>query len=173
MVAGADRDGDDRRAAGVAMHLGTDHVHRQRFAVGIGWLQRAERLLESSGTEVKQRGGGDGFFAVFESPDDAVACAVAIRRRFAREREEHGFAPGLRIGVHEAEALQRGDDFAGLGMHEAARISGITGAGEILASRSTVDAAGAVAVSPAREVELKGIADRVAVQAVAWEERET
>ena len=36
---------------------------------------------------------GDGFFVGFDSPDAAVACAVAIQRRLADQRRQHGFAP--------------------------------------------------------------------------------
>jgi class 3 adenylate cyclase len=54
-------------------------------------------------------------------------------------------------------------------VHEAARISAIADAGEILASVTTVVAASAPTDAPPREVELKGIAERVAVQSIAWE----
>ncbi len=43
---------------------------------------------------------GDGFFVGFDSPDDAIACAIAIQRTLAEHRRAHGFAPQVRIGVH-------------------------------------------------------------------------
>jgi adenylate cyclase len=125
-------------------------------------------LAHHEGSEVKQRGGGDGFFAVFPSAGDAVDCAVAIQRRFAELRANDGFAPEVRIGVHEANALLSGNDFAGLGVHEAARISAHAEGGCVLASRATVEAAGAAAASPVREVALKGLSARVAVQDILW-----
>ncbi len=127
-------------------------------------------LHRHRGTEVKQRGGGDGFFAVFLSAADAVECAIEIQRSFARQRAGDGFMPEVRIGVHEAEALLSGNDFAGLGVHEAARIAAYAGAGEILASRVTVRAAGVTGVTPVREVALKGLSARVALQGVLWRE---
>jgi class 3 adenylate cyclase len=126
-----------------------------------------ELLARHRGTEVKQRGGGDGFFAVFESASDGVACAIAIQQGLERQRVDT-FVPAVRIGVHEAEALLCGSDFAGLGVHEAARIGAFAGAGEVLASRDTVGNAGVTSTTAVREVELKGLSARVAVQGILW-----
>ena len=125
-------------------------------------------LAQHGGSEVKQRGGGDGFFAVFTSPTDAIDCAVAIQRRFAEHRNIQGFAPEIRIGVHEADALLSGNDFAGLGVHEAARIAAHADGGSILASQTTATAAGATATAPARQVAFKGLSDHLAVQDIVW-----
>jgi hypothetical protein len=38
--------GQEHRAAGLAIHLVFDNATRHRFAVALGWLARAERLLE-------------------------------------------------------------------------------------------------------------------------------
>jgi class 3 adenylate cyclase len=126
-----------------------------------------DALALHHGIEVKQRGGGDGFFAVFETACDGVGCAVAIQRALARRRADE-FVPEIRIGVHEADALLSGNDFAGLGVHEAARISAFAGAGDVLASHATVQASGVTAAGPAREVELKGLSARIAVQGILW-----
>jgi class 3 adenylate cyclase len=157
----------------------TDIVDSTRLVAemgDIGWstvLHTHDRtirdLLRShGGAEVKQRGGGDGFFAVFTVPTDAIECAVAIQRRFAEQREADGFAPEIRIGVHEADALLSGNDYAGLGVHEAARIAALADAGEILVSATTASAAGAATDAPVREVPLKGLTDPLAIQQVAW-----
>jgi class 3 adenylate cyclase len=125
-------------------------------------------LARHNGSEVKQRGGGDGFFAVFPTPSDAIGCAVAIQRRFADDRK-NGFVPEVRIGVHEADALLSGNDFAGLGVHEAARIAAHAEAGCILASAPTAKVAGAATTMPARDVQFKGLSDRLSVQEISWE----
>src|SRR5436309_13911843 len=78
---------------------------------------------------------GDGFFVAFESPDEALACALAIQRQLADHRRTAGFAPPVRIGVHASGATQVGRNFSGKGVHEASRIAGLAGGGEILASR--------------------------------------
>jgi len=129
-----------------------------------------DALSQHGGTEVKQRGGGDGFFAVFERPTDAVDCAVAIQRRLAAHRED-AFAPLIRIGVHEADALLCGNDFAGLGVHEAARIGAHADGGVILASQATANAAGATATAPAEEIAFKGLSDPLVIQSIQWEEQ--
>jgi len=112
-------------------------------------------------------GTGDGFFVGFDSPEAALACAVAIQRKLAEHRQTQGFAPQVRIGVHASPATQVGKNFAGKGVHEAARIAALAGAGEIFASSDT--AAGTpFRVSDPREVELKGISEPVPIVTVAW-----
>jgi class 3 adenylate cyclase len=99
------------------------------------WHNETLRAIFAShhGTEVVST--GDGFFVDFETPDAALACAVAIQRDLAEHRRAHGFAPQVRIGVHTSDATQVGTNFTGKGVHEAARIAGLAQGGEILASR--------------------------------------
>jgi len=175
-----DRLGDQTTARKVCRtFMFTDIVDSTRLVAAMGdeswsavlrWHDRTIRdlLARHRGAEVKQRGGGDGFFAAFAAPGDAISCAVAIQQQFAEHRDTNGFAPEVRIGVHQADALLSGNDFAGLGVHEAARIAGLAGGGEILASQSTVMSAAVTTAGPARHVALKGIADGIAVQKVAW-----
>jgi class 3 adenylate cyclase len=111
---------------------------------------------------------GDGFFVGFDSPDAAVACAVAIQRRLADHRKQHGFAPQVRIGLHASEAAQVGRDFHGKGVHEAARIAALADGGEIVASRATVGASPQYPVSDERTVTLKGISEPMEVVSVDW-----
>ena len=110
---------------------------------------------------------GDGFFVGFDSPEAAIACAVAIQRRLAEHRLQHGFAPQVRIGLHASDATQVGTNYRGKGVHEAARIAATAEAGEVLASAGTV-AGGRYAHSEARPVTLKGIAEPVDVVSVEW-----
>jgi len=110
---------------------------------------------------------GDGFFVAFESPDEALACAVAIQRRFDEQRRSQGFAPQVRIGIHAAGATQVGRNFTGRGVHEAARISALAEGSEILASRDTA-AGGRFPMSEPRVVEIRGISDPIEVVSVAW-----
>lgn len=112
---------------------------------------------------------GDGFFASFPGADAAVACAVAIQRRLAEHRHRHGFAPPVRIGLHAAEATVIGDDYAGLGVHEAARVGAMAEADEILATVSTIGMKPmAFDVTDEREVSLKGLAQPVRVATIDW-----
>ena len=112
---------------------------------------------------------GDGFFASFGDAAAAASCAVAIQRRLTEHRRKHGFAPQVRIGLHAAEATVIADDYAGLGVHEAARVGAIAEGGEILATVSTVSAAAIpFAFGQEREVSLKGLAEPVRVVAIDW-----
>jgi SARP family transcriptional regulator, regulator of embCAB operon len=133
------------------------------------WHDQALRSLfsEHDGEEVDHT--GDGFFVAFPTAEAAVRCAVAIQRRLRDHRREHGFAPHVRIGVHTARAVRAGANYTGKGVHEAARIAAIGGAGEIVASHATVDrATGSIAISSPRTVELKGIAEPLEVVTVEW-----
>lgn len=110
---------------------------------------------------------GDGFFVGFDSPETALACAVAIQRGLAEHRRQHGFAPQVRIGIHASDATQVGSDFRGKGVHEASRIAGLAAAGEILASEGTA-AGTAFAASEPRTVTLKGLTEPVSVVSIDW-----
>jgi class 3 adenylate cyclase len=110
---------------------------------------------------------GDGFFVAFESPDEAIACAVSIQRRLNEHRQTQGFAPQVRVGLHAAGATQLGSNFTGKGVHQAARIAGQAEGGEILASRETSQGS-RFPVSEPRIVEVRGIAEPVEVVSVSW-----
>jgi class 3 adenylate cyclase len=110
---------------------------------------------------------GDGFFVSFDSPDEALACAVAIERRLAEQRQAQGFAPQVRIGVHATGATQVGRNFTGRGVHEAARIGALADGGEILASRSTAAGSRFPASEP-RTVSLRGVSEPVEIVSVEW-----
>jgi adenylate cyclase len=110
---------------------------------------------------------GDGFFVAFESPDEALACAVAIQRQLADHRKTAGFAPPVRIGVHAAGATQVGRNFTGKGVHEASRIAGLADGGEVLASRETATG-GRFPVSEPRTVDIRGMSEPIEVVSVAW-----
>jgi class 3 adenylate cyclase len=110
---------------------------------------------------------GDGFFVAFESPDEALACAVAIERQLADHRTTAGFAPPVRIGVHAAGATQVGGNFSGKGVHEASRIAGLAVGGEILASRETASG-GRFPVSEPRTVDIRGMTESIEVVSVEW-----
>jgi class 3 adenylate cyclase len=110
---------------------------------------------------------GDGVFASFDQPERAIDCAVQIQRALADHRHSHGFAPQVRIGVHQAAATRVGLDYRGKGVHEAARIATVANGSEVLASWHTVQPC-KFALSQPREVNLKGIAQPVQVVSVSW-----
>ena len=131
------------------------------------WHDETLRSLFSTHRGDEVTATGDGFFVAFESPEEAIACAVAIQRRLAEQRRSQGFAPQVRIGAHAAGATQVGTNFTGKGVHEAARIAALAEQGEILASRETA-AGSRFPISEPRLVHVKGIADELEVVSVEW-----
>ena len=134
----------------------------------IRWHDETLRSLFAAHRGEEVTGTGDGFFVAFESPEEAVGCAVAIQRRLAEQRKTQGFAPQVRIGLHAAGATQVGQNFTGKGVHEAARIAGLADGGQIVASRGTA-AGGRFESSEPRMVEIRGIAEPIEVVTVAWD----
>jgi class 3 adenylate cyclase len=123
------------------------------------------RLFERfDGQEIKQRGGGDGFFVAFASAEAALDCALAIQEAMADGSRERGLTIRVRIGAHEAEATRSVDDYGGRGVHEAARIAALARGGEVLVSVRTLESAGSRhRASKARSAQLKGLVDPVDV----------
>jgi class 3 adenylate cyclase len=136
----------------------------------IHWHDQTLRTIFNryGGTEVRQT--GDGFFVAFEDASAAIEAAVALQRSLAEHRRSHGFAPQVRIGLHEAQASTRAIDFAGRGVHEAARIGSLAGGGQILASVNTVQSAATrFPISTPRSVTLKGVSQPVDVVTIDWD----
>jgi class 3 adenylate cyclase len=136
----------------------------------IHWHDQTLRTIfhRYGGTEVRQT--GDGFFVAFEEASAAIEAAVALQRSLAAHRRSHGFAPQVRIGLHEARASTRAIDFAGRGVHEAARIGSLAGGGQILASVNTVQSAATrFPISTPRSVTLKGVSQPVDVVTIDWD----
>jgi class 3 adenylate cyclase len=131
------------------------------------WHDQTLRSLFSAHRGQEVVATGDGFFVAFDSPDDAVACAVAIQRRLMEHRETQGFAPQVRIGVHAAGATQVGRNFTGRGVHESSRIASVAEGGEILASRDTASGSGFPASDP-RMVSVRGISEPIEVVSIDW-----
>jgi class 3 adenylate cyclase len=111
---------------------------------------------------------GDGFFAAFVEIDAAAACAISIQRRLAEHRRKHGFAPRVRIGLHAAEATVIPNDYAGVGVHEAARVGALADGDEILVTVSSVAVGTTFVVTNEREVSLKGLATPVLIATIEW-----
>jgi class 3 adenylate cyclase len=120
--------------------LFTDIVDSTAWAKRLGdsrWRELLSSHFETArgqlelfrGREVKTT--GDGLFATFDSPAQAVNFAAALRR-VAAQQDLH-----LRVGVHVGEVEVVADDVRGVAVHEAARIMGAAGDNEILVSDTT------------------------------------
>jgi class 3 adenylate cyclase len=130
---------DDRVLATV---LFTDIVDSTRRAAEIGdrdWhaLLDAhdavvrEQLVRFRGREVNTS--EDGFFAMFDGPQRAIRCAMAIRDAVQALGIE------VRAGLHTGECEVRGDDIGGIGVQIGARVSALAGPNEVLVSSTLCD----------------------------------
>jgi class 3 adenylate cyclase len=130
---------DDRVLATV---LFTDIVDSTRRAAEIGdrdWhalldahdaVVRAQ-LARFRGREVNTS--GDGFLAMFDGPQRAIRCAMAIRDAVQALGIE------VRAGLHTGECEVRGDDIGGIGVHIGARVSALAGPNDVLVSSTLRD----------------------------------
>lgn len=136
----------------------------------MAWHDRTLRAAFARHGGVEVRHTGDGFFVTFDTAQAALACAVEVQRLLEANRREHGAALTVRIGLHLASALRHEADYAGQGVHIAARVTALGGRGEIVASRAVVEAAGASGFDFAepRSESVKGVAEPVVVQTVKW-----
>ena len=141
----------------------------------LAWHDSALRGLITRGGGHVVNSTGDGFFAAFESAGAAIACARAIQATLAEHGRTSGFAPSVRIGIHTAEATQRGADYSGIGVHVAARITALAGGGEIVASAEALaDAAEPASTAgpgpgyETREVAVRGVSAPVLVASIPW-----
>jgi class 3 adenylate cyclase len=156
----------------------TDIVRSTQLVEAIGdeawadlvrWHDQTLRALFAThgGEEVDHA--GDGFFVAFAAARPAIECAVAIQRTLLDHRRSQGFAPQVRIGLHAAEAQRHDGAYRGKGVHVAARIAALAEAGEILASRDTVESAPpSITLSAPRAVTLKGLSEPLEVVTLNW-----
>ena len=125
------------------------------------------RLAAHRGTEVKAL--GDGFMLAFQTPADAVSCAVDIQRAFAEHNAAHPEERiRVRVGVHAGQAIKEGEDFYGKTVILAARIAAEAQGGEILVSAAARMSTGGITTDEGREAELKGLSGRHDLFRVAW-----
>ncbi len=135
----------------------------------VRWHDHAlrEAFREFGGEEVDHA--GDGFFVAFADSSSAVDCATTIQRRLLAHRRQQGFAPLVRIGLHAAETSVEDGAYRGKEVHRAARIGAVAGAGEIVASSTTVRDCRGLVTEPARSVELKGFSEPIDVVSIRWD----
>ena len=130
---------DDRVLATV---LFTDIVDSTRRAADMGdrdWhalLDAHDAVVRSQlnrfrGREVNTS--GDGFLAMFDGPQRAIRCAMAIRDAV------QALDIQVRAGLHTGECEVRGDDIGGIAVHIGARVSALAAPNEVLVSSTLRD----------------------------------
>ena len=130
---------DDRVLATV---LFTDIVDSTRRAADMGdrdWHALLDahdavvrvQLNRFRGREVNTS--GDGFLAMFDGPQRAIRCAMAIRDAV------QALGIQVRAGLHTGECEVRGDDIGGIAVHIGARVSALAGPNDVLVSSTLRD----------------------------------
>ena len=76
---------------------------------------------------------GDGFLAMFDGPQRAIRCAMAIRDAVQALGIE------VRAGLHTGECEIRGDDIGGIAVHIGARVGALARPSEVLVSSTLRD----------------------------------
>jgi class 3 adenylate cyclase len=109
---------------------------------------------------------GDGFFASFDGPARAIACATAI----VASAEEQGIQ--VRTGLHTGECERDDGKLAGIAVHIGARIAALAQPGEVLVSRTVKDlvAGSGIEFADRGEKELKGVPGEWRLYAVHGQE---
>src|SRR5215203_7536855 len=113
--------------------------------------RRPARARALPGVEIDTA--GDGFFASFDGPGRAIACA--------REIVEHmpGLGLEVRAGIHTGECERVGHKLAGLAVNVGARVSAAARPGEVLVSQTVKNlvAGSGIEFSEGGTHELKGV----------------
>ncbi len=146
----------------LAAVLFTDLVDSTARAAELGdraWREVLERHHELVRRELERFRGveidtaGDGFFASFDGPGRAIACARSV----VEQVEALGLE--VRAGIHTGECERVGAGLAGLAVNVGARVSSTAGSREVVVSGTVKDlvAGSGLAFDDRGEHELKGV----------------
>lgn len=168
----------ERLPTGTATFMFTDVEDSTRLLHHVG-EERYRDLLEAhyavvrraigryGGTEVATE--GDSFFAVFTDPLAAVDAAADIHSDLRGVGDDD--APvRVRIGLHTGRAVLGGDNYIGVDVHRASRISHSGHGGQVLASEATahlLDGAQGIATKPLGRYRLAGFPEPALLYQVA------
>ncbi len=130
---------------GTVTFLFTDIERSTNLArtLGARWIQALEEHHAILRGAIRYHGGidlrteGDAFFAVFASAVDAVAACCAAQRKLAEHPWPQDGRIRVRMGMHTGEGRLGGDEYVGLDVHRAARISAAGHGGQVLLSEAT------------------------------------
>jgi len=158
----------------LAALLFTDIVESTANAVKAGdrgWRALVERHNAAVREELKTHRGteidtaGDGFYASFDAPSQAIECALSARDRAG------AFGVDIRAGVHVGECEIVGGKIGGLAVTVAARVMACGGAGDVLVSQTVKDMLIGTRLSFVERgrAALKGVPDAVTLWAVERE----
>ena len=97
---------------------------------------------------------GDEFFAVFETPRQAVDAAVALQRAIAAHPWPDGAQVRVRTGIHGGRPTLTDAGYVGLSVHTVARVASVAHGGQVVVSGQAAAALAADPLEPVRLVSL-------------------
>ncbi len=117
-------------------------------------------LKRHSGREIDTA--GDGFFATFDQPSEAIDCAIELIDRLKLAGID------IRAGVHMGEVETMGRGLGGIAVHVGARVMSTAGPGQLLVSNTVRDlmAGSDLQFADAGVHELKGVTQQMHLFAV-------
>lgn len=138
----------------------TAYVDTAGDRAGIAAIEQFDRVVvEEKGAGRIVKALGDGFMLAYDDASDAVAAAHAMMQRMPRE-----MGPALHASVHEGLALYRGGDYFGRAVNLAARLLGLSGTDELLATRVVADGtAGEFAWEPRVTTQIRGFREPIEI----------
>jgi predicted ATPase/class 3 adenylate cyclase len=131
-----------------------------------------ESIASEGGVEVATE--GDAFFAVFVDPLSALASAATIQQRLLEVSRETPEPIRVRIGIHTGNGVLGGDDYVGVDVNRASRISNAAHGGQVVLSELTGRLVGerlpgGAALRPLGRYRLSGFAEPMSIQQLVLE----
>jgi class 3 adenylate cyclase len=143
---------------------------RYRELIDDVWNILRSGVAEVAGHEVEAR--ADEFFAVFESPRNAVDAAIAIQRVLLARSWIDDLRVRVRIGIHSGYPTSTVDNYIGMDVNTTSRITAVGHGGQVVVSANTREGIKASAPSDLRfralgAHKLRGLPEPVALFQVA------
>ena len=122
---------DIEGSTGLVRQLGP----RYRDLIDEVWAILRGGVTDAGGHEVEAR--ADEFFAVFEAPRGAVDAAVNLQRLLLARSWVDDLDVRVRIGIHSGYPTSTHDNYVGMDVNTASRITGVGHGGQVVVSANT------------------------------------
>lgn len=166
-------------ATGRVAVLFVDIVESTHLAAALGdagWSHLRERHRVAVGESLRNHGGrevnvsGDGILACFHDEVSAVRAAVDIHRALRQRRDETGFAPSVRSGVHAGDAvIENNGDVLGVVVNITCRVAGEAEPDEVLVTEAVAERLGDRFTLEGRGLRhIKGLSEPRHLLAIRW-----
>ena len=122
---------DIEGSTALVQHLGS----RYRELIDEVWSILRKGVVEGGGHEVEAR--ADEFFAVFEAPRCAVDAAISLQRDLLNRSWMDDLDVRVRIGIHSGYPTSTADNYVGMDVNTASRITAVGHGGQVVVSANT------------------------------------